>query len=84
MATLRIGELARLAGISVRTLHHYDAIGLLHASARSTSGYRCYDGNDAIRLQQILFYREMEMPLQRIKAVVVLSWAFIHDRSIRS
>jgi DNA-binding transcriptional MerR regulator len=47
---LKIGELARRTGLTVRTLHHYDAIGLLKPSARSDAGYRLYDRNDVARL----------------------------------
>ena len=52
-----VGELARLAHVSVRTLHHYDAIGLLTPSGRTTAGYRVYRAEDLLRLRQILFYR---------------------------
>ena len=62
----RVKELAELAGVSVRALHHYDAIGLLSPARRSPSGYRLYGPDDLLRLQQILFYRELEMPLDGI------------------
>ncbi|MFA9429017.1 MerR family transcriptional regulator [Egicoccus sp. AB-alg2] len=61
-----IGEVARYAGVTVRTLHHYDAIGLLQPSHRSTSGRRSYVTADLERLQRILFYRELELPLDAI------------------
>ena len=61
-----VGELARLAGITVRTLHHYDRIGLLPASARSSAGYRGYDQADLARLQRILAYRELGFSLEDI------------------
>ena len=57
MAAHTVNQLARLAGISVRTLHHYDHIGLLRPSARSAAGYRLYGTQDLLRLQQILLYR---------------------------
>ncbi len=52
-----VGELAKLAGISVRTLHHYDEIGLLSPSERTAAGYRMYSNIDVERLQRILVYR---------------------------
>lgn len=61
--SLTIGEVAHLSGVTVRTLHHYDAIGLLRPSGRDPNGYRCYDDDDLDRLQRILFYRELELPL---------------------
>lgn len=65
-----IGQIARIAGVTVRTLHHYDHIGLLHASERSAGGYRMYTDDDVERLQRILFYRELELPLDRIADLV--------------
>lgn len=65
-----VGEVAQQAGISVRTLHHYDEIGLLNPSARSEAGYRLYDGSDVARLQQILLYRELGLPLEEISRVM--------------
>jgi DNA-binding transcriptional MerR regulator len=61
-----VGELAALAGVSVRTLHHYDAIGLLSPADRTTSGYRVYRHEDLEQLQQILLYRELDFPLDAI------------------
>jgi DNA-binding transcriptional MerR regulator len=58
-AVYRVSEVAALAGVSVRTLHHYDAIGLLAPSARSGAGYRLYSRDDLLRLQQILIGREL-------------------------
>src|SRR5690606_23922627 len=60
-------EVARLAGVSVRTLHHYDEIGLLVPSRRSDAGYRLYDEADLLRLQQILIGRELGLPLEQIR-----------------
>jgi MerR family transcriptional regulator, thiopeptide resistance regulator len=68
--TYRVGELARLAHVSVRTLHHYDAMGLLRPSGRSEADYRLYTGADLERLQQVLFYRELGLPLAEIRRVV--------------
>lgn len=65
-----IGEVARLAGISVRTLHHYDDIGLLTASERTDAGYRLYTDDDLARLQQVLLYRELDFALDEIAQVL--------------
>jgi DNA-binding transcriptional MerR regulator len=67
---LTVGEVARLAGVTVRTLHHYDEIGLLRANGRSDAGYRRYADADLDRLQQILFYRELGFGLDEIKTVL--------------
>ncbi len=61
-----VGRLAELTGVTVRTLHHYDAIGLLTPSGRSTAGYRLYDAADLARLQQVVLYRRLELPLDEI------------------
>jgi DNA-binding transcriptional MerR regulator len=65
-----VGQVAAFAGTTVRTLHHYDRIGLLRPSSRTPSGYRRYDDGDLDRLQQILFYRELGFPLDDIAAVL--------------
>ena len=65
-----VGAVARLAGVTVRTLHHYDEIGLLKASGRSEAGYRRYADADLDRLQRILFYRELGFGLDEIKTVM--------------
>lgn len=70
MGSHRVRALAKLSGVSVRTLHHYDAIGLLVPKRRSRAGYRLYDDSDLLRLQQILIQRELGLPLERIKAVL--------------
>jgi DNA-binding transcriptional MerR regulator len=56
-----------MAGVSVRTLHHYDAIGLLVPSGRSAAWYRLYTDDDLLRLQQILIDRELGLPLEEIR-----------------
>ena len=61
-----VGEVARLAHVSVRTLHHYDEIGLLRPTARSVKGYRLYAPADLERLHQILLYRELDFTLEAI------------------
>jgi DNA-binding transcriptional MerR regulator len=70
MESLAVGTVARLAGVTVRTLHHYDDIGLLTPSGRSRAGYRSYDDADVERLQRILFYRELGFGLDEIKDVM--------------
>jgi DNA-binding transcriptional MerR regulator len=65
-----VSEVAGLARVSVRTLHHYDAVGLLCPSARSDSGYRLYETADLERLQRILFFRELGLSLDDIRDVL--------------
>ncbi|HEV2088217.1 MAG TPA: MerR family transcriptional regulator [Cryptosporangiaceae bacterium] len=65
-----VGQVAALAGVTVRTLHHYDAIGLLSPSGRTYAGYRRYDDADLERLQQILYYRELGFPLEEIATLL--------------
>lgn len=72
---LTVSDVSRLAGVSVRTLHHYDEIGLLSPSARSDAGYRLYGPEDLERLQEILLFRELEIPLPDI-AVLLSGGAF--------
>lgn len=67
---LRVGELARRTGLTVRTLHHYDEIGLLTPSARSESGYRLYDPGDVQRLHGIQALRHMGLPLAHIATLL--------------
>jgi MerR family transcriptional regulator, thiopeptide resistance regulator len=61
-----VKDVARLANVSVRTLHHYDSIGLLKPACIGENRYRYYGEKELLRLQQILFYREFGVPLQRI------------------
>ncbi|HEU0032203.1 MAG TPA: MerR family transcriptional regulator [Kofleriaceae bacterium] len=63
---LTVGELSRLTGVTVRTLHHYDEIGLVRPSGRTAAGYRLYEDADVLRLQQVLIFRELGMPLAEI------------------
>ena len=65
-----INQLAKTAEISVRTLHHYDAIGLLSPRRNPQNEYRVYDEKDLLALQQILFFRELEFPLEDIRAII--------------
>ncbi len=61
-----VGELARAAGVSVRTLHHYDAIGLIKPAHVASNGYRIYRHAEALQLQEVLFYRAAGIPLREI------------------
>ncbi|MCP3031797.1 MerR family transcriptional regulator [Halobacillus sp. A1] len=65
----KVKEAAELAGVSVRTLHHYDRMGLL-TPKKGGNGYRYYDDNDFIILQQILFFKELDFSLQKIKEIL--------------
>jgi DNA-binding transcriptional MerR regulator len=66
-----VGELADLARVSIRTLHHYDAIGLLAPSRRTESGYRLYGHEELEQLQQILLYRELDFSLDAISRLML-------------
>ena len=65
-----VNEVSKLTGISVRALHHYDAIGLLKPTAVTESGYRLYDDEALARLQTIMLFRELQFPLSEIKAII--------------
>jgi DNA-binding transcriptional MerR regulator len=67
---LTVSEVSRLTGASVRALHHYDEIGLLTPSARTAAGYRLYSDADLERLQEILLFRELEIPLDDIATLL--------------
>jgi MerR family transcriptional regulator, thiopeptide resistance regulator len=67
---LTVKQLARLAGVTPRTLHYYDEIGLLRPTRTGENGYRYYGEDALLTLQQILLYREMEMPLARIRQIM--------------
>lgn len=67
---MTVNEVSKLAGVSVRTLHYYDTIGLLHPSEVTDSGYRLYDYATLERLQQILLFRELEFSLKEIKQIL--------------
>jgi MerR family transcriptional regulator, thiopeptide resistance regulator len=66
-----VKQLSKLAGVTPRTLRHYDAIGLLKPSQMGKNGYRYYNEDSLLRLQQILFYRELDMRLEDIKKIVI-------------
>lgn len=65
-----VGQVAKLAKVTVRTLHYYDQIGLLHPSEQSAVGYRRYSGDDLEHLQRILCYRQLGFSLDRIKIML--------------
>src|SRR5512140_1355313 len=70
MPMFTVKQLSTVAGVTPRTLRHYDAIGLLKPARIGSNGYRYYDESSLLRLQQILFYRELGMPLDDIKKVM--------------
>ena len=67
---MKVKEVADLVGISVRTLHHYDEIGLLTPEEITDAGYRIYSNENLETLQQILFFRELGFPLKKIKEII--------------
>ena len=67
---MNVGEVAALAGVTVRTLHHYDRIGLLSPSDRTAAGYRRYAPADLDRLHQVLVYRELGFPLEEVATLL--------------
>jgi MerR family transcriptional regulator, thiopeptide resistance regulator len=67
---LTVGDLARLAGLTIRTLHHYDEIGLVVPATRTDAGYRLYGRREVERLQEVLVLRELGFGLDEIKAIV--------------
>ena len=68
--SLTVKQLSTLAGVSPRTLHYYDAIGLLRPESLGANGYRYYEAGSVLRLQQILFYRELGLPLKAIGKIL--------------
>ena len=67
---MTVGTVARLAGVTVRTLHHYDEIGLVVPGGRTDSGYRTYGRAEIERLQEVLFFRELGFGLEEIREIV--------------
>ncbi len=67
---LTLKEISKVTGVSVRTLHHYDAIGLLKPTKVTDAGYRLYDDTALGRLQSILLFRELQFPLKEVKAIL--------------
>ena len=68
--TMSVHEVAKLTGITARTLHYYDEIGILKPTSLTEAGYRMYDDTALSRLQSILLFRELEFPLKEIKAIL--------------
>lgn len=68
--SMTVNEVSKLTGVSIRTLHYYDQIGLLQPTGITESGYRQYDDTALERLQQILLFRELEFPLKEIKKIL--------------
>lgn len=68
--TWKIGELARATGLTVRTLHHYDRLGLLSPQSRTEGGHRCYTGSDVQRLHHIVALRSLGITLEDIAAIL--------------
>ena len=67
---MTVNEVSKLTGVSIRTLHYYDQIGLLKPAKYTDSDYRLYDDAALEKLQQILLFRELEFPLKDIKEIV--------------
>ncbi|GAA4622413.1 MerR family transcriptional regulator [Actinoallomurus vinaceus] len=67
---LTVGRAAALVGVSVKTLHHWDAIGLVRPSERTWAGYRVYSGDDVARIHRVLVYRELGFPLAEIGRIL--------------
>ncbi|MCK9796097.1 MerR family transcriptional regulator [Isoptericola sp. 4D.3] len=67
---LTVGAAARAAGVTVRTLHHWDAVGLVRPSARTAAGYRLYTPSDLARVHRVVLYRELDVPLEEIAALL--------------
>jgi DNA-binding transcriptional MerR regulator len=65
-----VQKLANISGVSVRTLHYYDEIGLLSPSFIKKNGYRFYEEKELLRLQQIMFFKELDFPLEEIKKII--------------
>lgn len=70
MEKYSVSLVAKIAGISIRTLHHYDKIGLLKPAQRAESRYRYYSKTELYRLQQILFFKELDFPLKKIQRIL--------------
>lgn len=70
LTVLTVGQVAETLGVTVRTLHHYDEIGLLTPSERSLAGYRLYTDEDLLRLQHVVVYRRLGFPLEQISELL--------------
>ena len=83
MIQYSVKRLAQISGVSVRTLHHYDKIGLLRPSIRNMARYRMYGAHELLRLQQILFYKELDFSLKEI-AILLDDPAFDMVKALES
>lgn len=79
----KVKEVAQLAGVSIRTLHYYDQIELLKPTSVNPAGYRIYSSGDLERLQQILFFKELDFSLQEIKTILS-DPKFDHRRALKA
>lgn len=77
-----VKEISKLTGVSIRTLHYYDEIGLLHPTLVTDAGYRLYDDTALERLQHIMLFRELEFPLKEIKQIICSS-NFDKDKALK-
>jgi len=75
----KVGELAKLTGLTIRTLRYYDQIGLFSPSGRTEAGYRLYTDHDLTRLQQIMSLKELGLSLEQIKSVLAGSAISLYD-----
>ena len=83
MEKFSVKQLAKLAGVSIRTLHHYDEIGLLKPAIRTEAKYRYYNRENLLRLQQIMFYKELDIPLAQIGEILDSEDFNIHDALVQ-
>ena len=67
---MTVNEVSKLSGVSIRSLHHYDKIGLLPATEVTAAGYRLYDDKALERLQMILLFKELQFPLKEITTIL--------------
>ena len=78
---MTVHEVSRLTGVSIRALHHYDRIGLLHPAEVTQAGYRLYDDTALERLQHILLFKELQFPLKEIRSILDSPW-FARDKAL--
>lgn len=85
-----VKDVSRMTGISIRTLRYYDEIGLLKPAKLTDAGYRLYDSRALERLQEIMFFRELEIPLEDIKKIMEnplldknFKRIFLHTRNVQ-
>ncbi|BCZ97719.1 MerR family transcriptional regulator [Legionella pneumophila serogroup 1] len=81
--TYTVKQLAKISGVSVRTLHWYDEIGLLKPAYQGANGYRYYEEKQCLRLQQVLFFRELGFPLNKIQKLLMQD-DFDHIKALRA